>query len=419
MGNAKKLRSEMTEAERVADRRRCKAAKYRREVLGLPDLTSAEETERAIRKVKSSCYRHGMSTVQLAEAAYVSTTTIKDILTGSRTPDRPLKHLYRETYDAIMAMEIRPPDGRARVPVVGAQRRLQALTAAGFTLKTLAEFMGYQNYQRVYQLQHRPGKIYWDTYRLVVEVYDKHHDENPSDYGITSASQKYALSAAKRNGWAPPWCWDEDTIDDPDAFPEWTGACGTAEGYRIHIRETFFGDGDPLPPCDPCKAAVEKKPPNLPRKYPLRLDVLREAMGKLKYGETGPLADRVIPESKNAIDTLCRYKDGSRSPRKRAVVDRLCYELGLTFEELVDLDALAHESQAAVAIGEGYFNPYILRVAMDLAGISQHKLSMVPGFEMSAGAIGKWVAGEMSPRYPSKLDPIAKYFGVKTEVFYS
>src|SRR5690606_40281199 len=38
------------------------------------------------------------------------------------------------------------------------------------------------------------------------------------------------------------------SIDDPDAFPEWTGACGTVHGRQVHMREK-------IPMCDPCRKA--------------------------------------------------------------------------------------------------------------------------------------------------------------------
>lgn len=39
-----------------------------------------------------------------------------------------------------------------------------------------------------------------------------------------------------------------DTIDDPAAFPDWTGQCGTAAGYSAHSRHH-------VPYCDPCRRA--------------------------------------------------------------------------------------------------------------------------------------------------------------------
>jgi DNA-binding CsgD family transcriptional regulator len=53
---------------------------------------------------------------------------------------------------------------------------------------------------------------------------------------------------ATARGYAPLTAWDWDTIGDPAAEPEWTGACGTPAGYRIHRR-----DGIPL--CERCRTA--------------------------------------------------------------------------------------------------------------------------------------------------------------------
>ena len=43
--------------------------------------------------------------------------------------------------------------------------------------------------------------------------------------------------------------WDDDTIDDPAAFPDWTGKCGTPDGYDAHYKMKI------LPSCQPCRDA--------------------------------------------------------------------------------------------------------------------------------------------------------------------
>lgn len=69
------------------------------------------------------------------------------------------------------------------------------------------------------------------------DLYRKLENSQPSDFLIPQSSQRRAATFAKKNGWAPRHCWDDETIDDPSAIAEWTGRCGTVAGYQIHRRE--------------------------------------------------------------------------------------------------------------------------------------------------------------------------------------
>jgi hypothetical protein len=46
--------------------------------------------------------------------------------------------------------------------------------------------------------------------------------------------------------------WDDDTIDDPNAVPEYTGRCGSIVGALIHLRES-------IPMCPPCEQSIDNK----------------------------------------------------------------------------------------------------------------------------------------------------------------
>ena len=56
---------------------------------------------------------------------------------------------------------------------------------------------------------------------------------------------------AVREGWAPSAAWDDDTIDAPEAQPDWTGHCGTNRGWYMH-RETK------QTPCPRCQNAHDQ-----------------------------------------------------------------------------------------------------------------------------------------------------------------
>jgi transcriptional regulator with XRE-family HTH domain len=248
MSGVKKLRSEMTEEERERERRKAKHVSYLRQS-GKPQSCTPEETARGLARTRRLLHRHGMSAVQIAERSGLSTSTVRDYLRGGRGEGQPIRFLPRESYDAIMACPVVEPDGNALLPLAGSLRRAQALLRAGYTLGSIGEMAGFSSYQRVWQIAHETYRwVRWSTAKALAEAYEKYEGVTPEDYGIPEHVAMRGRLSAERKGFAPARCWDEDTIDDPNAFPEWTGACGTVHGRSVHEREG-------IPICQPCRDA--------------------------------------------------------------------------------------------------------------------------------------------------------------------
>jgi hypothetical protein len=133
------------------------------------------------------------------------------------------------------------------VDATGTRRRLQALVAAGWPQARLAERLGMQpgNFSGTIK---RPQVIV-RTVRLVNALYDELWRTDPRAHGVDNQAYSRARNHAAANGWAPVGAWDDDTIDDPAAFPDWTGQCGTPQGATAHWRQG-------TPTCDPCRAAL-------------------------------------------------------------------------------------------------------------------------------------------------------------------
>src|SRR5690606_31398529 len=111
--------------------------------------------------------------------------------------------------------------------------------------------------------------------------------------------------------------WDPDTIDDPDAYPEWTGACGTHRGRLIHKRE-----GTPV--CGPCKAAPEAARKFSPEKF--KAARVRRGLTLLK-----------LAEAVDCHETTVRYwEDGRSVPRRRGLMDRMLSVLDVTIEDITE-----------------------------------------------------------------------------------
>ncbi|MFE2352230.1 hypothetical protein [Kitasatospora cineracea] len=131
-------------------------------------------------------------------------------------------------------------------------RRLRALAAAGWPQSHIAARLGQTpaNYGALLTQTAVTARVA----RLVRSVYDQLWIADPLDHGVTRRWADQSRAVARKRRWAPPGAWDEATIDDPAAAPEWTGACGTYEGYLIHQRTR-------IPTCPPCREARRNHTP--------------------------------------------------------------------------------------------------------------------------------------------------------------
>lgn len=188
------------------------------------------------------------------------------------------KTCRRPTYEKLLtlhpeAIASRPHDRRGKVPdgsmqdATGTQRRLRALRADGYTINFLGEWLGVTP-EAISDMARRPRKgVYRSTYLEVKAMYDKLSAAFPSDHGIEELTARRSKSYADKLSWAPSIYWDDDTIDDPNAFPDWTGLCGTVQGYFAHLssdtRVQHYRQGSTTHPhkmrrtvlCKPCRTA--------------------------------------------------------------------------------------------------------------------------------------------------------------------
>jgi hypothetical protein len=209
--------------------------------------------DRCIAHVLALRDEHGMSCADIAREAGLNDSSVDRLLRGAA------KLIYRDTEEKILAVRPRPVVAHgAYVPSVGTTRRLRALAAAGFTCAWIAEQTGWKK-QFVSQLTLHPAPtVFAVTARRVADLYQRYESRRPEDCGVTARGAKIASGLADRNGYAPPACWDDDTIDDPNAIPQWTGECGSMAGHRIHQRRG-------IPFCEPCREARRAYTPTTQR----------------------------------------------------------------------------------------------------------------------------------------------------------
>ncbi|MEV4784069.1 hypothetical protein AB0K53_01195 [Streptomyces tuirus] len=153
--------------------------------------------------------------------------------------------INRTTQDKILAV----PPGAEPSPgmymdATGLRRRLQALSALGYSGREIATRLATSE-ARIHKIQNgSQATVRYKLARRINDLYDE-LSQTPAPPG---RSRTRVLRHARTNHFAPPGAWDDDTIDNPEAHPEWTGHCGTDRGWWIHNRQQ-------LPMCQRCEQA--------------------------------------------------------------------------------------------------------------------------------------------------------------------
>ncbi|MEV7417084.1 hypothetical protein [Streptomyces sp. NPDC089919] len=248
-----KPRAQMTPDQLALARREAKRRRYLAQ-RGTPSRNKdISDIQCHLRRI----YRGGMTSQAMAARSGVSRDTIMHVIKGYRTlrgREVPVTCLLRSTIDKLWTIELElPPDecrAGAHLPPLGTRRRLQALSALGYDGVWIAEQLGVSasNLSAVIHGQRSRNFVYAATAHRVAALYAAYQHTDPTEAGRSAWQVSIAKSRAAKKGYAPPSCWDDDAIDSPGAEPEWTGACGTPEGYAIHRREH-------IPMCTPCRRA--------------------------------------------------------------------------------------------------------------------------------------------------------------------
>ncbi|MGW1071517.1 hypothetical protein [Streptomyces sp. NPDC002537] len=161
----------------------------------------------------------GLGNRRIAELAGVTPSVLSRLL-YPMSGKPPLRTVRRSTAEKLLAIRPAPAllaDG-ALVDATGTRRRLQALTARGWTHRALAPHLGVGPLF-VGDLA-RQARVTARHARSVAAVYNRLWDADPVRHGVPEPSATRARNLAARNGWPPPMAWDEESIDAPEARPD-------------------------------------------------------------------------------------------------------------------------------------------------------------------------------------------------------
>lgn len=196
-----------------------------------------------------SLMEFGIGWRRIAALAGVPNGMLSKLLYGdSRRGMAPSKQIRPRNAVALLAVEpsLDNLGSVVSVDATGTHRRLQALIRAGWPKARLAKHLGMlpSNFGTVLTRE----QVTVRTARAVVRLYDELWSADPREHGVDNQAYSRTINYASKLGWAPVGVWDDDTIDDPAASPDWTGRCGTPKGYDAHYK---LG----IPPCQPCRDA--------------------------------------------------------------------------------------------------------------------------------------------------------------------
>lgn len=123
----------------------------------------------------------------------------------------------------------------------GTRRRLMALCAMGWSLQELGSRLGVHGNGLGFIIRKRKWVMPENAEKIRALYEELQMIPAPPRQDERGNGRSVVLTRARRKGWPPPLCWDEETIDDPYVLPDgmddellWNWYCITAlEHERI------------------------------------------------------------------------------------------------------------------------------------------------------------------------------------------
>ncbi|WP_020135106.1 hypothetical protein [Streptomyces sp. 351MFTsu5.1] len=222
-------------------------ARRRRRLIGYGQWqpwSDAQPVREHVLAIKAS----GMGLAGIVKHTDVSIGSLEHLLYGNDGYPPAVK-IRTESAQALLAYwpSLDDYEDGAIVDGTGTRRRMQALAVAGWPSKSVHRRVNVGGAQTFERLRYRT-KVTARLARAVRDFYDEVSAKTAEDYGVEPWCAARCRTYAAKHQWAGPEAWDSDTIDDPDAHPDWTGECGTDRGWWMHTINA-------IPVCPRCETA--------------------------------------------------------------------------------------------------------------------------------------------------------------------
>lgn len=301
------------------DRKRARYAE-KEKAAGRPMRVPADEA----RAHRDALRAAGMTDSAIAKAATENGYPLHQTTVSTCGLHNP--NVHRDTAAGILSVDLETATAEPHklVPVIGAQRALMGLVVAGYSLRWLSTFVVYpdkgretENRSAAYAIvSGKFNRLEHKTFERIWKQAQKLEHTDPADMGLTAQAIARAKNYAAKREWVPLTCWDDDTIMDPGAFPEWTGACGTTTGYNLHrkhdIRMKHWTDRNGNERsnvlCEACCAARVSERDERQRTLQLRRD---ECAGMILDGIPYRVIARELGMSTRTVQRVARELEGA------------------------------------------------------------------------------------------------------------
>lgn len=180
-------------------------------------FTDAAPVRRHVQAIRAT----GMSLAGIVRHTGVNIGTLDHLLYG-KTPYPPAAKIRTENAEALLAYwpTLDDYDDGAVIDATGTRRRVQALAAAGWPSNALHQHVSHITHKAVERLR-TSERVTARTARAVRAFYRQAAGQTPEAHGVTPWIAARTRTYAVKNGYADAMAWDDDTIDDPNAQPEY------------------------------------------------------------------------------------------------------------------------------------------------------------------------------------------------------
>lgn len=182
------------------------------------------------RKIIEGFLAAGAQEHQIARAAGLAPTSIKNILRGTR--GEPAKWVLRETAAKLAALTEEQVFGvNCWVSPLGVHRRIDALRSFGHSCQDIADEIGVSESQIYHYLE-----ADYVSSKTVEQV-----DRAYRVLSLSPGANSGGIWRGRREGRPTPMCWDDEAIDDPNGKPH-ARRCVIRGCSRASTRATLCRD---------------------------------------------------------------------------------------------------------------------------------------------------------------------------------
>lgn len=173
---------------------------------------------------------HEVSFCEMSRASGLAWNTLRAVLDQARP-------ILKETESRVL--KIQPSleqrvAAAAKVPAVGTARRLQGLAAIGYDNRFLAQRLGASEVS-VWRWMSQSQRVEVWAAKAVVELFN--------ELQMIPCPSSRSRTRAAKFGWLPPFAWDEEDLDNPDAEPHMGGKSTWIQKYEDY-RSTGLSDAE-------------------------------------------------------------------------------------------------------------------------------------------------------------------------------